>query len=115
MNDKLLTKLCTISAILGIILLILISDKISSPSSVIASITTKDVGKSIKINGIVSKATNKDSVSFLEVKDSTDKIGVVLFKPVNITIKKGSFVEVEGKVSIYEDSPQIYAETVKLL
>ena len=53
-----ITKICLISALIGIILLILISDKIEIDSSVISSIKKEDINKHVKITGIVKKAVN---------------------------------------------------------
>ena len=111
---NLLNSVCIFSAILGITLLIIISDKISIPQSSISSITKTDVNKYIKINGIVKNIIKKGSIIILDLEDKTAKIRVVLFKSENIGIEKGSFIEVEGKVSLYEDQLQILAETIKI-
>ena len=110
-----LAKLCIITSIIGIILLILVMNKIETPSSNIGSISKTDLNKAVRIKGIIKKAMNNNKVATLEVEDKSGKIDVVLFKPEKLSIKKGSLVEIEGKVSIYEDNLQIYAETVKLL
>lgn len=110
---NILTKLSIISAILGITLLIIISDKIVIPSSDISSIDKQDINKHIKVNGIVKKMISKGGITILELEDKTSTIKVVLFKPGEIKLKKGSFVEVEGKIGSYEDSPEIIAETIK--
>lgn len=115
MENNLLIKLCIISAIVGIILLIIVSDKISIQTSTISSIDKSDINSLVKIRGTVKSAINKNTVSFLEIMDKTGKIKVVAFKPTNLTIKKDSMIEIEGKVSFYENNIQLYAETIKIL
>ncbi len=110
-----LTKICLLSAILGIILMIIIADKIDIPNSNIDSIKKEDVNKDVKIKGLIKKAINNNKVAVIELMDKTGSIEVVLFKPQNLILKKGSLVEIEGKVSIKEDSLQIYAETAKVV
>lgn len=95
--------------------MIIISDKLEVPSSNISSIKKEDVNKAVKIIGTVNKAINKEKVATLELIDKSGSIEVVMFKPQDTFIKKGSIIEVNGKVSIKEDKPQIYAETVKLI
>ena len=115
MENGLLIKTCTITIILGIILLIIIIDKIDLPTSTIGKISKSDLDKTIKIRGFVKTATNRDTVSFLEVEDKTGKIKITAFKPENLKIKKGSMVEIEGKVSLYEENLEIYAQTIKIV
>lgn len=111
-----LTKLCIISALLGIMLLVIVADKIDIPTSTTDSITKEDINKHMKIRGTIKKVINKESLSILEVQDKTIPIQVVLFKPNNnLKLEKNSFVEVYGKVSMYEDNIQIIAETIKKL
>jgi len=52
------------------------------------------------------------TIQLLEVQDLTGKIEVVIFdsKP---KISKGAFIEVEGKVSKYQNNIQINANTIK--
>jgi|SRR3989344_1484710 len=110
-----LSKLCIISMVLGITLLILVSDKIDIPSSTISSISKEDVNKGIKIKGIVTKVINKENINILEIKDNSSSIKVVLFDSEGYIIEKNSFVEVYGKVSLYEGNLEIIAETIKKL
>jgi len=111
----LLTKICIISAIIGIILLVIISDKLEAPTYNIGSIKKEDINKPIKIIGTVKSATIRTSVATAEIEDNTGSINVVLFKPEKVKISKGSTLMISGKISLFEDKPQIYAETVKVV
>lgn len=110
-----ITKLCIITTLLGIILLIIVSDKIEAPTSTISSITKQDLNQEVKLRGTIKASINKETIAFLDLEDSTGVISIVLFKPQNTKITKGSFAEVTGKVSLYEEKLQVYAETVKIL
>ncbi len=110
-----LTKICTISAVLGTILLILIMDKIELQTSSISKINKEDINKFIKIKGIASKVIIKGTVTLLEIEDKSGKIEVILFKTNKIKINKGSFLEVEGKIALQEKSLIIYADSIKII
>ena len=110
-----ITKICIISGILGIILLIFISNKLELPISIISKITDKDLNKTVKIKGTVSKFIEKESLTTIELEEASSKINVILFKSEKIQIKKGNLLEVEGKVAKYENKLQIYADTIKVL
>ncbi len=111
----LVAKLAIISLTLGVILLVVIADKVSLPSSTISSISKEDLNKEVKISGTVKKSINKDALTLLELSDKTGTIDVVAFKSKEMYIKKGSFIELEGKVSLYEDNLQVIAENIKLV
>ncbi len=112
----LLTKICILTTIIGISLLIIISDKISIPSSEISSITKSDIDNHIKIKGTINKIIKKSSsLAILEIADKDSTIKVVIFKPDKaLNIKKGDFIEIDGKVSAYNSELQIIADKVKV-
>ncbi|HLC58806.1 MAG TPA: OB-fold nucleic acid binding domain-containing protein [Candidatus Nanoarchaeia archaeon] len=115
MEDKLIIKLCVFTTILGLILLVIISNKLEAPTKEISQISKKDINKSAKITGFVKKIMIKTTVATITLEDKTGTIQVVMFKPENLKIKTGSLVEIEGKISLYEDQIQVYAEKVKIL
>ncbi|MBI2148704.1 OB-fold nucleic acid binding domain-containing protein [Candidatus Woesearchaeota archaeon] len=111
----LLTKLCILSVLVGIILLIIVIDKVEIPSSEISTISKEDINKHVKFIGTIKKVNNKGTITSLEVEDKSGKINVIAFKTKNLNLKKESTIELEGRVSIYEGEIQIYAETIKVL
>ncbi len=115
MEDKTLIKLCILSASIGLVLLIIISDKLEIPTANIASISKKDINKAIQIKGTIDEAINKGTISIAKIEDKTGKIEVILFKSSNLRLKKGSFVKIDGKVSLYNQKLQIIAEKVRII
>lgn len=113
--SNILTKLCILSTFVGITLLIVISDKLDIPTSTISSLSKEDINKQVKVKGIVNNIINKESIIILNLKDTSSSIKVVLFNPKKSKIKKNSFVEVDGKISSYEDKLEIIADSVKIL
>lgn len=110
----LLTKLCIICTALGIVLMIIVSDKVSPGQSNISSITERDINKAVSIKGTVNNVLNKGAaLTLLEVQDSKNSITVVLFSPGENNLKKGDFVEVSGRVSVYNSNLQIIADSIK--
>ncbi len=113
--SNILTKLCVLSTLIGIILLIIISDKLDVPTSTISSLSKEDINNQVKVKGIVNQVVNKESIIILNLKDASSSIKVVLFNPKESKIKKNSFVEVDGKISLYEDKLEIIADSVKII
>jgi len=112
---NILTKLCIISSIIGIILLIVISNKLDIPTSTISSISKESINKQIKVKGTVKNIIDKENLIMLNLKDKSSQIKVVLFNTNKPNIKKNSFVEISGKVSLYEDEFEIIADSVKII
>ncbi|MBS3168226.1 OB-fold nucleic acid binding domain-containing protein [Candidatus Woesearchaeota archaeon] len=115
MEENLIIKLSLICTILGIILLVIISDKIELPSSEISSISEKEIGKNIKVIGKVNRVTEKNTITIIDLEDKTGIIQIVAFKPENLKLKKGGLIQVRGKVSLYESSTQIYADSIEII
>ena len=79
------------------------------------SIKKEDVNKPIKIIGVSKNIINKGKLTKIELEDKSGKIDIIVFNSKKIPIKKGSTIEVYGKISVYENKPQIYAETIKII
>lgn len=113
--SNILTKLCILSTLIGITLLIIISDKLDIPTSTISSLSKEDINKQIKVKGIANSIVNKKSIIILNLKDASSSIKVVLFNPKESKIKKNSVLEVNGKISLYEDELEIIADSVRII
>ena len=114
MKDKTLLKISLLMAIIGLLSMLYLSDKLELKPITIILISTNMLDQNIKIRGSITNAVNLKKIQILEVQDHTGKIEVVLFDE-NIKLKKGEYIEVEGKVSKYKNKLQINAELIKLL
>src|SRR3989344_7817544 len=101
MNDNSLLKLSLICSLIGIFILIIISERIDISQSNIANITKNDVDKSVKIKGYITRLTETPGLYIMNIKDSTAEITTIVFKEDKINITRGSLVEVEWKVKEY--------------
>jgi len=113
MNNKLL-NLSYILVFIGISILFIINKVSTINNSSISSINIKDLDKTVKISGSISSIRNLNSISILTVHDKTGSISITIFKP-NIQLNKDNFIEIEGKVSKYQNKPQIIANSIKVI
>lgn len=76
-------------------------------------------GEYVKVIGDVINLRETEKAVFLDVKDGTGTIAIVAFKDntgfvsrevLPNTLKKGDKISIEGKVSMYQDKPEITAE-----
>ena len=109
MKDSTLLKISFMFAILGLLSMLYLSDKLEPKIIQISSINEGLLENNIKIQGAVISAKTLKSIQLLEVQDISGKIQIVMFD-ITPKIKKGSYIEVQGKVSKYKNNMQINAD-----
>ncbi|MDO8740452.1 MAG: hypothetical protein Q7J54_02650 [Candidatus Woesearchaeota archaeon] len=109
MASKLL-KISFIGAIVGIILLFIISENISIAKIPIDMIDESYIGRSVRFSGEITKISSWDKFSSIEVNG---RILVVLFDKVNLT--KGNKIEVIGKVDEYKNKIEVVADSIRII
>lgn len=117
MNEKILMKLSIIGTIISILTLYIITSQIFSSSLNIGNIDKSFVGKTVNITGEITSISNNKGNIFINVKDETGEIKVVLWedtiKSININdidinkLNKGSKVNIIGDVQIYRGEMEI--------
>ena len=109
MADKLL-KISFIGAIVGIILLFIISENISINKISIDRIDESYIGRSVRFSGDVTKISSSEKFSSVEVDG---KILVVLFGKADLA--KGDKIEVIGKVDEYKNKIEVVADSIRMM
>ena len=99
-------------ALIGMLLLIALAKIIHPPLADIASLEENEE-QEVRIQGTVTKITEKPKVTFLEVHDASGKITVVLFEPADLA--KDELIEVSGKVQVYKGKKELLAERIEKL
>jgi len=110
MQDKVLLKLCLLWALVGIFLLILIAN-FTQPPEIKAIQMEDNLDKIVLVKGIVTQITPRDTVTFIDVKDSTGEIKVVLFDKLN-SVNQKECIQVRGRVELYKGELEIIADEI---
>ena len=113
MEEKTLLKVALFCSLVGILILIIISEKITILSHTINSIDKSLIDKEVKINGEITAIKETPGLLILTVQDSTGKITVIIFDK-EITINKGDYVEIQGTVIEYKNILEIDAKIIRL-
>lgn|SRR3989338_777792 len=113
MDDNKLMKFSFILALLGIAGIFILADKLDLKNSDINGINDKIIEKNIKIKGYVEIVKSNSVVQIVTIKDDTGVIDVILYGKARIV--KGSLIEVNGRVSKYENKLQVNADSIKVL
>ena len=106
-----LTKLSFTISILGIFILLLLSNILEPKLTKISDLTIKDLDKNVKIRGQIKNIRNYEQITILTISDTTDKIDLLINKK-NINLIKNQNLTIIGKVNLYKGNLQI--EVIKI-
>jgi len=117
MNEKILMKVSLIGTIGSILALYVVTSQIFSSSMNIGDIDKSFVGKTVNVTGEITSISNNKGNIFINVKDETGEIKVVLWedtiKSINANdldtnkLNKGSKINIIGDVQIYRGEMEI--------
>ena len=113
MKENTLLKIALVCSLMGLVILYFISMRIDI-KDYRPSILNKNVGDDVKLEGIVTKISSTEGVSFVEV-EHTNTVTIVLFNTKNISLSKGNLIEVFGKVEDYKGKEEIIAQRVRVI
>ena len=114
MKETTLLKIALICSLVGLVILYFISGKIEirdyKPNQL-----AKNAGDDVKLNGIITKISDKGNIIFIEVKQEYP-VNVVLFtENNNLNLKNGDKVEIIGKIQEYDSKNEIIAQKVRVI
>lgn len=114
MKESIILKIALICSLVGLISLYFISTRIEikdyKPSAL-----NKNVGQDVKLNGIVTKITDRGNIVFIEVSHQSP-ITIVLFSDDdNLKLKNGDNVEVFGEVQEYNGKNEVIAQKIRVI
>ena len=115
MKNEKLFNLALICTLIGLLIIIFISDNIEINYSLIKDISKKDIDKQVKIKGIISSIIQKESLTLYNIEDSTGKIKVIVFNENFLDLQNNKTIEVIGKVLLYQGILEINAEQIKTI
>ena len=115
MKENTLLKIAVICSLVGLIILYFISSKIEI-GDYKPNLLNKNVGEDVKLTGTITKITENDEVTFVEINYQNPVI-VVLFKSnsENLNLQNGDNVEVIGEVQEYRNKEEIIAEKIRVI
>lgn len=115
MEEKGLLELALFCSIIGIFIILIISERIEISTIKIGDINSSLNENEVKLIGEISKITETPGLLILEVKDATDSIKTIIFKEDNLKIKKGNIIELRGTVKEFKGEIEIDASEIKVL
>ena len=115
MKEKTLLKISLITSLVGILILLVILDKIDVSDSNINAINKTFLDKQVKIKGEITRITETPGLYIMNVKDNTGDIDVIVFKEEKLELEKGNIIQIEGQVTEYQGKLEIIAKKIVIL
>jgi RecJ-like exonuclease len=111
MKEKTLLKVALTCSLVGIVVILFISESMEVKKVKIGKINEEMVGEDVRIVGKVVKVLGSSSSKKIDVEDSSGKIRVTVFD--EFEIERGKVVEVEGEVSEYKGELGLNGKKIK--
>ena len=116
MKEKTLLKIALSCSVLGLVMLFFVSDSITISNIDISKIEDEEIGRIVKITGMVTRVTNLEKVMFIEVgQQKIEKVDVVLFKDHDFDLAVGEQIEIIGEIEEYKGEKEVIANRVKVV
>ena len=114
MKENTLLKIALICSLMGLIILYFISAKIEIKDYK-PNLVNENIGDDVRLEGIVTKISDKGSVVFVEVSQQSPVTVVLFTDEDNVNLKNGDEVEVIGEVQEYNGKNEIIAQKVRVI
>lgn len=114
MDEKTLFKVSLIITLIGILILLAVSESIEVNESKISLISKKDIDKAVRLKGKITYIKETPGLFIFNLEDSSGKIKVIAFKQESFQLEKNSIVEIEGVVKEYNNELEVQADRIKV-
>ncbi len=115
MNEKNLLRMALFCGLVGIFLILFISERMDLSASNIGEITLDKINEKVKIKGEIYSIINTPGLAIIKIRDLTGEITIIAFKEENLELKKGNIIGVQGRVIEYKNKIEIEAEIISLI
>jgi len=117
MSDSRLRNISLLIALAGIAIIAVVAFLVKPGITQIGAITDGDVGERIIINGTIADYGTSDGNVFIDVKDETGAIEVVMFERTArgrdvYSLSNNDAVIVEGQINIYKGRLEVIADSI---
>ena len=115
MHEKTLEKISLIISIIGILIVLIISETYNLKTISISLIDESFIDKSVKVEGYITEVRSAKEIIVFNLKDSSDEIKVIIFDNYDLPLFKGQKISVIGKIQQYKGDLEIIADEVVVI
>ncbi len=114
MQDPNLFKISLIISSIGTFLILLLSEYSEVELTKIQDLNKKQLEARVRVEGNILSIRETPGLYILKIKDSSASIQIIIFKEEPLELKRGTTVEVIGKLTEYKNEFEIIAEKIKI-
>jgi len=115
MNKNILFVLALICTLIGILIILFISENLEIKQIKIENITENMLGKEVRIIATIKNIKTTPGLYILTLKDETGEIKAIIFKEDKLEFKNKDKVEIIGKVIKYKNMLEIQVNQLNTL
>ncbi len=115
MQESTLFKISLTLSIIGILVLLFVSEKKDADLVTIEEALNSSIGQKVKIKGQLTTIINSPGFLILNIKDNTGEIKAIAFIEEEIRIFPNSTVKVEGQIKEYKNEKEIEVSSITTL
>ena len=104
------TKITLSISLLGILILLILTNILPYPQITIKDITLNHLNKKLSTSGTITKIQNYDNFQILTITQNSFSIDILLDQKINLT--RNQEIQIKGRLEKYKDKLQIRAETM---
>jgi|SRR3989338_10611380 len=107
MEDKKVFKIGLIISLLGVLLLLILTQILTLPLTGLKEIANKEIDEKVRVQATLESIYDTEKVMILNLKDESGKAIAVFFKEEPLELKKGDTVLIEGRIVEYQKKKEI--------
>ena len=114
-EEKVILKISLCFSVIGLIVLFFLAENLALDSKKIGLIDRSLLENNVKIAGTIQSVSSLELLFIIDVSDETGTIPVTVWKDGKVILKRGSVVEIEGRVTEFKEDIQIEAKNIRIL
>ena len=115
MQESTLFKISLALSIIGILILLFLTEINSEELITIEEALNSSVDTKVKIRGEITSLAETPGILLLSLKENLSEIKAIAFKEEEINLNKKDYVEVTGIIKEYKNEKEIEVESISLL
>ena len=113
MKEKTIIRTTFTISFVGIFIILVMGEITEMPIIKISELKDKEIDSRVRIDGKILSVRKLTGAYLIHINDKTSTVPAIIFEE-NLDLKKGSDIEVKGKLTEYNNELEIIVDTIEL-
>jgi len=114
MEESLLLKIALSFSLLGLVVLFFLTNNLKIEETKIENLTDVREDSIVRVRGVITDIRDYGKMANLEIAQP-QRLDIIIFKSSNLSLQKGSFVDIVGEVREYNGRKELIASQIDVL